>query len=147
MLDALQARPGCLQLPKSAVHRGCLPQAAHLKVLPACCRKARPSLRGRLPLTHGPPPLWLLHVRQERPGKLSQGALCAAVLLQVQDDCPGNLTQYYRHISKGAWPFSTRDHGWPISDCSSEGLKVSGISLASPAMAGALASWGLQGGR
>lgn len=29
-----------------------------------------------------------------------------------------------RHVSKGAWPFSTRDHGWPISDCTSEGLKA-----------------------
>ena len=45
--------------------------------------------------------------------------------LQVRDDCPGPLEKWYRHISKGAWPFSTRDHGWPISDCSSEGLKVS----------------------
>lgn len=43
---------------------------------------------------------------------------------QVREDCPGNLTKFYRHISKGAWPFSTRDHGWPISDCSSEGLKA-----------------------
>ena len=43
---------------------------------------------------------------------------------QVRDDCPGPLVAWYRHISKGAWPFSTRDHGWPISDCSSEGLKV-----------------------
>ena len=43
---------------------------------------------------------------------------------QVQDDCPGRLTDWFRHISKGAWPFSTRDHGWPISDCSSEGLKA-----------------------
>jgi len=34
------------------------------------------------------------------------------------------LERYYRHISKGAWPFSSRDHGWPISDCSSEGLKA-----------------------
>ncbi|XLR27209.1 hypothetical protein S83_055109, partial [Arachis hypogaea] len=25
---------------------------------------------------------------------------------------------------KGAWPFSTRDHGWLISDCTSEGLKA-----------------------
>eukprot|EP01126_Amoeba_proteus_P004184 TRINITY_DN11414_c0_g1_i17.p1 TRINITY_DN11414_c0_g1~~TRINITY_DN11414_c0_g1_i17.p1 ORF type:complete len:580 (+),score=109.10 TRINITY_DN11414_c0_g1_i17:1123-2862(+) len=30
--------------------------------------------------------------------------------------------KYYRHISKGAWPFSTRDHGWPISDCTAEGF-------------------------
>ena len=43
---------------------------------------------------------------------------------QVQEDCPGDLNFWYRHISKGAWPFSTRDHGWPISDCSSEGLKA-----------------------
>lgn len=43
---------------------------------------------------------------------------------QVLDDAPGKLTDWYRHISKGAWPFSTRDHGWPISDCSSEGLKA-----------------------
>eukprot|EP01125_Pyxidicula_operculata_P010681 TRINITY_DN3518_c0_g1_i1.p1 TRINITY_DN3518_c0_g1~~TRINITY_DN3518_c0_g1_i1.p1 ORF type:complete len:776 (-),score=192.12 TRINITY_DN3518_c0_g1_i1:88-2415(-) len=31
--------------------------------------------------------------------------------------------KYYRHISKGAWPFSTIDHGWPISDCTAEGFK------------------------
>lgn len=43
---------------------------------------------------------------------------------QVREDCPGPLQRYYRHISKGAWPFSTRDHGWPITDCSSEGLKA-----------------------
>jgi len=30
---------------------------------------------------------------------------------------------YYRHISEGGWPFSTSAHGWPISDCSAEGLK------------------------
>lgn len=30
---------------------------------------------------------------------------------------------YYRHISEGGWPFSTSAHGWPISDCTSEGLK------------------------
>eukprot|EP01117_Protostelium_nocturnum_P007527 TRINITY_DN2698_c0_g1_i1.p1 TRINITY_DN2698_c0_g1~~TRINITY_DN2698_c0_g1_i1.p1 ORF type:complete len:700 (+),score=204.40 TRINITY_DN2698_c0_g1_i1:180-2279(+) len=33
-----------------------------------------------------------------------------------------NNERYYRHISKGAWPFSTKDHSWPISDCTSEGL-------------------------
>ena len=22
---------------------------------------------------------------------------------------------YYRHVSKGGWPFSTSAHGWPIS--------------------------------
>ncbi|XP_028094411.1 cycloartenol Synthase-like [Camellia sinensis] len=27
-------------------------------------------------------------------------------------------------VSKGAWPFSTADHGWPIFDCTAEGLKA-----------------------
>ena len=44
---------------------------------------------------------------------------------QVRADAAPPLGKYYRHISKGAWPFSTQDHGWPISDCSSEGLKAS----------------------
>ena len=39
---------------------------------------------------------------------------------QVREEAIGP----YRHISTGAWPFSTRDHGWPISDCTSEGVKV-----------------------
>lgn len=43
---------------------------------------------------------------------------------QVLEDCPGDLNSWYRHISKGAWPFSTADHGWPISDCTAEGLKA-----------------------
>ena len=43
---------------------------------------------------------------------------------QVVEEAQAPLGEYYRHISKGAWPFSTRDHGWPISDCSSEGLKA-----------------------
>lgn len=43
---------------------------------------------------------------------------------QVLEDCSGDLDCWYRHISKGAWPFSTADHGWPISDCTAEGLKA-----------------------
>ncbi|KAI4312034.1 hypothetical protein MLD38_036890 [Melastoma candidum] len=42
----------------------------------------------------------------------------------VLEDCPGDLDFWYRHISKGAWPFSTADHGWPISDCTAEGLEA-----------------------
>jgi len=34
-----------------------------------------------------------------------------------------NRERYYRHVSKGGWPFSTAAHGWPISDCTAEGLK------------------------
>eukprot|EP00878_Enallax_costatus_P022882 GHUV01024316.1.p1 GENE.GHUV01024316.1~~GHUV01024316.1.p1 ORF type:complete len:552 (+),score=141.41 GHUV01024316.1:1059-2714(+) len=43
---------------------------------------------------------------------------------QVVQEADPPLSAYYRHISKGAWPFSTRDHGWPISDCTSEGFKA-----------------------
>eukprot|EP01119_Soliformovum_irregulare_P008590 TRINITY_DN2169_c0_g2_i1.p1 TRINITY_DN2169_c0_g2~~TRINITY_DN2169_c0_g2_i1.p1 ORF type:complete len:704 (-),score=178.27 TRINITY_DN2169_c0_g2_i1:54-2165(-) len=44
---------------------------------------------------------------------------------QVREDIPADkINRFYRHISKGAWPFSTRDHGWPISDCTGEGLKA-----------------------
>jgi squalene cyclase len=32
--------------------------------------------------------------------------------------------KFYRHVSKGGWPFSTSAHGWPISDCTAEGLKA-----------------------
>jgi len=31
--------------------------------------------------------------------------------------------KFFRHPSVGGWPFSTRDHGWPISDCTAEGVK------------------------
>jgi len=32
--------------------------------------------------------------------------------------------RYYRHVSEGGWPFSSSAHGWPISDCTAEGLKA-----------------------
>jgi lanosterol synthase len=31
--------------------------------------------------------------------------------------------RHFRHPSRGGWPFSNRAHGWPITDCTSEGLK------------------------
>jgi squalene/oxidosqualene cyclase-like protein len=31
--------------------------------------------------------------------------------------------EFFRHESLGGWPFSTAAHGWPISDCTAEGLK------------------------
>ena len=47
---------------------------------------------------------------------------------QVREDVPQN-DKYYRHISKGAWPFSTRDHGWPISDCTSKAFSSFSFSF------------------
>lgn len=32
--------------------------------------------------------------------------------------------KFFRHKSVGGWPFSTLAHGWPISDCTAEGLKT-----------------------
>lgn len=43
---------------------------------------------------------------------------------QVLEDVPDH-ERWYRHRSRGGWPFSTRAHGWPISDCTAEGLKTS----------------------
>lgn len=42
---------------------------------------------------------------------------------QVKHDVP-HRKKFYRHISKGGWPFSTLDHGWPISDCTAEALSA-----------------------
>eukprot|EP01034_Spumella_vulgaris_P025548 gene25549-32018_t len=42
---------------------------------------------------------------------------------QIAEDVP-ERDHFYRHISKGGWPFSTAAHGWPISDCTAEGLKA-----------------------
>ncbi|XP_027906857.1 cycloartenol synthase-like [Vigna unguiculata] len=43
---------------------------------------------------------------------------------QILENCPGDQNKWFRHISKGSWPFSTVDHGWPTSDCTAEGLKA-----------------------
>jgi len=43
---------------------------------------------------------------------------------QVVADVP-DRERAYRDRSTGGWPFSTRAHGWPISDCTAEGIKAS----------------------
>jgi len=42
---------------------------------------------------------------------------------QILEDVPA-FEKFYRHRSKGGWPFSNRPHGWPITDCTAEGFKV-----------------------
>ncbi|MCC6751242.1 MAG: hypothetical protein IT371_26555 [Deltaproteobacteria bacterium] len=42
---------------------------------------------------------------------------------QVLEDVP-HKERYFRHASKGGWPFSDRLHGWPITDCTAEGFKA-----------------------
>ncbi|NOZ84988.1 MAG: terpene cyclase/mutase family protein [Deltaproteobacteria bacterium] len=42
---------------------------------------------------------------------------------QVKEDLHQG-ERYYRHKSKGGWPFSNNPHGWPITDCTAEGIKT-----------------------
>ncbi len=42
---------------------------------------------------------------------------------QVRQDVD-RREKYYRDPSKGGWPFSDLAHGWPITDCTSEGFKA-----------------------
>ncbi|KAF8517972.1 terpenoid cyclases/protein prenyltransferase alpha-alpha toroid [Hysterangium stoloniferum] len=42
---------------------------------------------------------------------------------QIRDD-PVHYKEAYRHTTKGAWPFSTREQGYTVSDCVGEGLKA-----------------------
>ncbi|XP_042490754.1 beta-amyrin synthase-like [Macadamia integrifolia] len=56
---------------------------------------------------------------------------------QVQDNPSGDFRSMYRHISKGSWTFSDQDHGWQVSDCTAEGLKVTLLlSLMPPELVG-----------
>ncbi|GLT54381.1 hypothetical protein SLA2020_275840 [Shorea laevis] len=41
----------------------------------------------------------------------------------VKDNPSGDFKSMYRHISKGSWTLSDRDHGWQVSDCTAEALK------------------------
>ncbi|XP_074857495.1 lanosterol synthase isoform X2 [Carettochelys insculpta] len=43
-------------------------------------------------------------------------------ITQVPEN-PPNYQKYYRQMSKGGFPFSTRDCGWIVADCTAEGLK------------------------
>ena len=31
---------------------------------------------------------------------------------------------FFRHPNEGGWPFSTVEHGWPITDCTADGIKT-----------------------
>jgi squalene/oxidosqualene cyclase-like protein len=41
---------------------------------------------------------------------------------QINEELP-EPEKHYRHRTRGGWPFSDREHGWPISDCTAEGFK------------------------
>ncbi|KAK8543276.1 hypothetical protein V6N12_015836 [Hibiscus sabdariffa] len=51
---------------------------------------------------------------------------------QVKENSGNSLNSWYRHISKGGWPFSTPDNGWVVSDCTAEGLKAASLLSTMP---------------
>ena len=78
VLDALQARPGCMKLPKSAVHRGYLPQAAQLGSPASLLWEGKALPEGQALTAPKASLTQTLHVRQQRPVELAQGAPSAA---------------------------------------------------------------------
>ncbi|PWN87412.1 putative lanosterol synthase [Acaromyces ingoldii] len=55
-------------------------------------------------------------------------AACAKVLDWLDDcqirDNPKYYKECYRYATKGAWPFSTKEQGYTVSDCTGEGMKA-----------------------
>ncbi|XP_042320247.1 lanosterol synthase-like [Sceloporus undulatus] len=43
--------------------------------------------------------------------------------VQIVDN-PPNYERYYRHMNKGGFPASYRDHNWIVSDCTAEALRT-----------------------
>lgn len=58
------------------------------------------------------------------PAATLEGAARFIEAQQVREDVP-ERERFFRGPSEGGWPFSTRSHGWPISDCTAEGLRAS----------------------
>lgn len=52
-----------------------------------------------------------------------QNALAFIDRTQVREEGKDHKL-FFRHNSVGGWPFSTSPHGWPITDCTAEGLKI-----------------------
>lgn len=42
---------------------------------------------------------------------------------QVREDVP-DRRRYFRNATRGAFPFSTAEQAWPVTDCTAEGIKV-----------------------
>ena len=62
--------------------------------------------------------------REDEFSEMLQSAYDYIEANQVLEEVP-EREEYFRERSTGGWPFSNREHGWPISDCTAEGLKAS----------------------
>lgn len=63
----------------------------------------------------------LAEEEENRPAMLK--ALSWLEKTQIRDN-PRHFESNYRHQSKGAWPFSTKEQSYTVSDCTAEGLKA-----------------------
>ncbi|KAG1143493.1 hypothetical protein G6F37_006695 [Rhizopus arrhizus] len=54
-------------------------------------------------------------------------------LTQIREN-PKDSDQCNRQLAKGAWPFSTRRHGYTVSDCTAEAIKAAVIIQSQPEM-------------
>lgn len=59
---------------------------------------------------------------------LPENQSSTALLLDWLDQCqirdnPPHWEEAYRHRTKGAWPFSTAEQSYTVSDCTAEGMK------------------------
>uniref|UniRef100_A0A3Q1GPW3 Terpene cyclase/mutase family member n=1 Tax=Acanthochromis polyacanthus TaxID=80966 RepID=A0A3Q1GPW3_9TELE len=54
--------------------------------------------------------------------QVSSDAYLVWLLFQIPEN-PPEYQKYYRQMNKGGFPFSTRDCGWIVADCTAEGLK------------------------
>lgn len=62
-------------------------------------------------------------------GSLPSNHASSRALLEWLEDCqmqenPKYWKQGYRNATKGAWPFSTKEQGYTVSDCAAEGMKA-----------------------
>ncbi|KAL8277972.1 hypothetical protein RQP46_009604 [Phenoliferia psychrophenolica] len=62
-------------------------------------------------------------------GKEPENLASATHVLEWLDQCqiredPKWYKEAFRHSTKGAWPFSTKEQGYTVSDCTAEGLKA-----------------------
>ncbi|KAJ8766803.1 hypothetical protein K2173_008357 [Erythroxylum novogranatense] len=50
--------------------------------------------------------------------------VCLGPVNKLRKNSCGDPNKWYRHMSKGGWPFSTSDNGWLVSDCTAEALRA-----------------------
>lgn len=55
--------------------------------------------------------------------KMAESIYSFIELTQIDRD-PVEHKKYWRDVTLGTWPFSTIDHAWAVTDCTSEGMKT-----------------------